>query len=457
MGSLFQELTNLYHKVKDFITHGIWKVDLKQLNWYRRVLIKTLRTFSLAYRGFNEDKVNLRASALTFYSILSVVPILAMGFGVAKGFGFEEKLKLILEQNLKGQEEVATWLIDFAGNMLNSVQGGWIFGIGLVFLFWTVMQVLGNIENAFNSIWQVKRSRYLFRKFSDYLAIMLIAPVLVLLSSSSQVFIIEWVDRMTTDVNFFGYVGPVLYSFVQLIPFIIVWLLFLFIYMVMPNIKVNFASALLAGIIAGTAFQFLQWGYIHFQIGVSRYNAIYGSFAALPLFLVWLHWSWLIVLFGAEISFSAQNHYQYEYETEIKGLNLLSKQKISLYLLHTVVKNFEEGLPPLTAQQLSMKLKIPVRLVRHLLYEMVECRIIVETTSMELKEPAFMPGRDISNLTIDYVLNALNLKGIEFSFHEEALALSRIENCMAGFQKSIESSAMNGQVKDLTKGGIPSI
>lgn len=447
-----KKLKNLILKSKNYVTHGIWKVDLKQLSWHRRIIIKTIRTFSLAYRGFNEDKVSLRASALTFYSILSVVPILAMGFGVAKGFGFEEKLKVILEQNLKGQEEVATWLIGFAGNMLNSVQGGWIFGIGLVFLFWTVMQVLSNIENAFNSIWQVKRSRYLFRKFSDYLAIMLVAPVLVLLSSSSQVFIIEWVDRMTTDVNFFGYVGPVLYTFVQLIPFIIVWLLFLFIYMVMPNTKVNFASALLAGIIAGSAFQFLQWGYIHFQIGVSKYNAIYGSFAALPLFLVWLHWSWLIVLFGAEISFSAQNHYQYEYETEIKGLNLRSKQKISLYLLHTVVKNFEMGEPPLTAQQISMHLKIPVRLVRHLLYELVECRILVETTGQELKEPAFIPARDISNLTTDYVLNAMNKKGIEFLFHEEAQALNVIEDRIAGFQKSIQESNMNGLIKDLTKG-----
>jgi membrane protein len=156
--------------------------------------IKLMRTFILAYRGFNEDKVNLRASALTYFSILSVVPIIAMAFGIAKGFGFDDKMQQLLQESLKGQEDIATWLIDFATNMLDSVKGGWIFGIGLVFLLWTVMQVLSNIENAFNSIWQVKHSRVFFRKFSDYFSIMLIAPILILVSSSSQVFIIETVD-----------------------------------------------------------------------------------------------------------------------------------------------------------------------------------------------------------------------------------------------------------------------
>jgi membrane protein len=269
MKKLINLLKLAFLKSKSFITYNIWKINLKELPWYKMSPIKLMRTFILAYRGFNEDKVNLRASALTYFSILSVVPIIAMAFGIAKGFGFDDKMQQLLQESLKGQEDIATWLIDFATNMLDSVKGGWIFGIGLVFLLWTVMQVLSNIENAFNSIWQVKHSRVFFRKFSDYFSIMLIAPILILVSSSSQVFIIETVDKITNEITFIGYVGPIIHFFVKLVPYVLVWMLFTFIYMVMPNTKVKFGSALIAGIIAGTVFQVLQWGYIHFQIGVS--------------------------------------------------------------------------------------------------------------------------------------------------------------------------------------------
>lgn len=428
MKKLTTKIIAFIKAVQNFIILDIWKTNLTDIHFYKKVLIKLIRTFTLAFRGFKEDKVNLRASALTYYSILSVVPVMAMAFGVAKGFGFEEKMKLLLQENLKGQEEVANFLIDFSGNMLNSVKGGWIFGIGLVFLLWTVMQVLGNIENAFNSIWQVKRSRVFFRKFSDYFSIMLVAPILILVSSSAQVMVIEMVDKITHEIAFLGYIGPAIYSLIKLIPYVLIWLLFTFIYMVMPNTKVKFGSALIAGIVAGTTFQILQFFYIHFQIGVSKYNAIYGSFAALPLFLVWLNWSWLIVLFGAEISFSAQNHHQYEFERDIKSLSLRSKRLISLYILQHIIGDFNSGNLPQTAQNISIALKLPVRLVRHLLYEMVESHIVAETPSKDIKEPAFLPAKNIQTLSLHYVSEKLNAAGSEFSFlDKEVPALQMLE------------------------------
>ncbi len=443
-------LKDLFIKGKNYLLSDIWKIDLNHLPNYYRFFIKGLRTFSLAYRGFKEDKVNLRASALTFYSVLSVVPVMAMIFGIAKGFGFEQKLQMLLFENLKGQEEVANWLITFSGNMLNNVKGGWIFGIGLAFLLWTVLQVLGNIENAFNSIWQVKRSRVFFRKFSDYFSIMLVAPILILLSSSAQVVIIETVDKITHEFTLLGYIGPLFTFLVKLVPYLLIWLLFTIIYMVMPNTKVNFLSALFAGIVAGTTFQILQWAYIHFQIGVSKYNAIYGSFAALPLFLVWLNWSWLIVLFGAEISFSAQNHHQYEYESDIKNLSYNSQNLILLYLTHYIIKNFERGDLPLTAQAISEQLKLPVRLVRHLLYELVESRILAETPSKFSKEPAFLPARDIKGLTIMKVLETLNKQGIDFAFvDEDNPTLQEISKVLEQARVGLETTAYNQPLQEI--------
>ncbi len=418
---------------KTFVVSGIWRVNMHDLPWYKLIVIKLLRVFILAYRGFNENKVNLRASALTYFSILSVVPIIAMAFGVAKGFGFEQKMQQLLHESLKGQEDIAEWLIDFSSNMLNSVQGGLIFGISLVFLLWTVMNVLSNIESSFNNIWQVKQSRVLFRKFSDYFSIMFVAPILIIVSSSSQVFIIETVDRVSNEIAFIGYVGPVLQFFVKLVPYILVWMLFTFIYMVMPNTKVKFSSALLAGVIAGTAFQVLQWGYIHFQIGVSRYNTIYGSFAALPLFLVWLNYSWLIVLFGAEISFSAQNHYRYEFETDIKNMNISSKQLATIYLLGYIISNFELGNAPLTAQQISKYLKMPVRFVLQLIYELVDCDILAETPGKELKMPAFLPAKSIQSMSIFHVIDKLNNVGLDFSF------VNNNDQALADIKKRIDS------------------
>jgi len=432
-----------------YIFQDLWKIELSKFPWIKRNAYKLLRTFVLAYRGFKEDKVNLRASALTFFSMLSVVPVLAMAFGIAKGFGFENKLRMMLEESLKGQQEVANWLISFATNMLSNVKVGVIAGIGLAFLIWSVMKVLGNIENAFNDIWQVKKSRVLFRKFSDYLAMMMIAPVMIILSSGTQVFIVQFINRMSDHHLMMDMLGPFISFAVQFVPYIIVWLLFTFVYMVMPNTNVKFGSALLAGIIAGTTFQLLQWAYIDFQIGVSQYNGIYGSFAALPLFLVWLNWSWLIVLFGAEISFAAQNHQKYEYESDIKGMNLFSKQLMSYYLVHFIVKHFEKGEPPLTSQSISEQLKLPVRLVRQLLYELVECRIIAETVSDSPREPAFLPARDIQGLTLAFIRERMELQGTTFDAVFKTDSLKKIDELLTEFKKTIEESPANLKLKDI--------
>ncbi len=435
--------------LKKYIFKDLWTLELEQISKPRKIITKIIRTLVLAYRGFNEDKVNLRASALTFYSIISVVPIVAMAFGIAKGFGFEQKMQIVLQENLKGQEEVADWIISFAGNMLSNVQGGWMFAFSLLFLFWTIIKVLGNIENSFNSIWQVKQSRVLFRKFSDYLSIMLIGPVVIIASSSAQVLIIEMVDKITNDITFIGYVGPFIYILIKLIPYVLMWLLFTFIYMVMPNTKVKFTSALVAGIIAGTTFQLLQWGYIHFQVGVSKYNAIYGSFAALPLFLIWLNWSWLIVLFGAEISFAVQNQAQYEFESDIHDLSISTKQLISLYLTHFIVKHFEKGDLPLTAQNISRQLKIPVRMVRHLIYDLVECRILAETPSSELKETAFIPAKDIHIMNIQFIMDSINNRGSNFMENQNDIVLDKLQSKLNNFKELILNSSANINIKEI--------
>ncbi|MDD5255900.1 MAG: YihY/virulence factor BrkB family protein, partial [Candidatus Omnitrophica bacterium] len=291
-------------KIVNFLNKDIWRIRLKDVPQKRSFFIRTLRIILLSLRRFNEDKCSLSASALTFYSLLSIVPVLAMIFGIAKGFGLDAMLEKQLLEKIPAQDEIITNIMNFSHSLLENTKGGLIAGVGVALLFWTVIKVLGDVERSFNDIWGIKNMRSLMRRFADYLSVMLICPVLLILASSATVFINTQAKMLTQKISVLGAFAPTVYFLLDLLPYTVMWAVFTFLYIFIPNTKVNFKSGILAGIVAGTIYQVMQWVYVHFQIGVANYNAIYGSFAALPLFLVWLQLSWRVVLLGAEISFA---------------------------------------------------------------------------------------------------------------------------------------------------------
>ena len=307
-----QGIGDLISNFLSFIRGDIWRMRLDDLPFGKSFLIRQLRIIILAIRGYDEDRCLLRASSLTFYTLLSIVPVAAMFFGVAKGFGFERRLQEELFNRFPGQEEVLNQVISFSNSLLEQTRGGLIAGIGMLVLFWSVLKVLGHIEMALNDIWGLKESRSWGRKFSDYLSSMLIRPNLVLMSGSATVFITTQVTQITQKVELLGVISPLISFLLKFSPYVLIWALFTILYIIMPNTKVNFKAGLLGGVVAGTFYQIAQGAYISFQIGAAKYNAIYGSFAALPLFLMWLQISWWIVLFGAELSFANQNVDTYE-------------------------------------------------------------------------------------------------------------------------------------------------
>lgn len=436
-------------RIINFLKTDIWRIRLRTLSRRKSFFIKHLRVVLLALRGFGEDKCQLRASALTFYSLLSIVPVVAMAFGIAKGFGFEKLLEKQLLDKFPGQQEVMTQIVNFAYSLLENTRGGIIAGIGVAVLFWTVIKVLGNIERSFNDIWGIKVTRSMGRKFSDYLSIMLLCPILIIASSSITVFIATQITLITEKFVFLGVFSNLIFFMLKLLPYCVIWVLFTFIYIFMPNSKVNFKSGVLAGIIAGTVYQFLQWGYINFQVGVAKYNAIYGSFAALPLFLVWLQLSWLVVLFGAEISFAHQNVDTYEFEPDCLGASYSFKKLLSLGAAHLLIKNFSKGDKPLTADQISHVLEIPIRLVREMLYELVESGIISETKSGKYKESAYQPARDINALTIKYIVDSLEQRGVDNIAVAQTKELKVLSDALQTFRNTIEKSAANRLLKDI--------
>jgi len=443
------DILALKTKTINFINTDIWRIRKKDLPRMKYFLIKQLRILLLATRGFGQDQCPLRASALTFYSILSIVPMVAMAFGIAKGFGFQEILENQLMEKFSGQEDVMIRVVDFAHSLLENTKGGMIVGIGIIVLLWTVIKLLAHIEGSFNDIWEVKKSRSYGRKFSDYLSIMLISPLLIIMSSSATVFITTKIALITEKVALIGMFSPMIFFMLKLIPYCLVWILFIFTYILMPNTKVNFSAGFIGGIIAGTIFQAAQLAYILFQVGVAKYNAIYGSFAALPLFLIWMQLSWLIVLFGAEISFSYQYVDTYEFEPDLRQISPAFKRLLTLQVANRVISTFSKGKMPLTASNLSQALEIPIRLVQQLLDELVESEIFSITEIKENEKLAYQPARDINIITIKSIIEALEHKGVDNIPVAQTPELQSLSEVLWTFSAEIEKSPANLLLKDI--------
>lgn len=444
-----KSIRNYFDIAMNFLSRGVWNMRLKELSGSRYFIIRQLRIYLLAIKGFYEDKCQLRASALTFYSILSVVPMLAMAFGIAKGFDLDDKLEKQLVENLSGQQEVLNFLIDFANKMLENTKGSLIAGLGFVILFWSVLKMLSNIEESFNDVWQIKKSRTWGRKFSDYTAVMIFAPILLIGSSAGTVFLKTMIKDFTAGNTLLETVGPSLSFLINLAPFFLVWVLFTLIYTFMPNTHVKFKSGLIAGIIAGTIYQLFQVLYIEFQGMVTTYNAVYGSFAALPLFLIWLQLSWLVVLFGAEISFAEQNVENYEYEAETTEISYDYKRLLTLHVLHLIVHNFRQGRVPLHSQDISHNLEMPIRLVRAILFDLSNAGLISELTTDTDKQMAYQPAFDINQMTINNVIDALERTGSDKIPVLETESYTQLKSHLEVYRNSVGLDQKETLLKDI--------
>lgn len=435
-------------KIKS-INDAIWHTPLSELSKRKSILIKQIRIIVLAARGFTNDKVQLRASALTFYSLLSVIPVAAIAFAIAKGFGLDQNLEQEIIKNFQSYQEVLNWLLKIARNALDATNGGYIAGVGVIILFWSVMSLLNHIESSFNHIWQIRSSRPWYRKFTDYLTIMLIAPVFLILSSSITVFIKTKLGDFMSDAPILDFFKPIVVFLVQFTPYILTWFTLTVMFIIMPNTKVKFRSALVAGIVAGTFLQLLFWFYIDLQFGISKLSTIYGSFAAIPLFIVWLQSSWIVVLIGAEISFANQNVSRYEYESEALNISNYQKRALTLMIMNLIIKNFAEGKPPVGAETISVCLKIPVRLVRDIVQDLNAVGLVSMVHTNDNKERLYQPGMDINYLTINFVLSRLDRKGIEQTTMVKNKEFEKITAMLAKFDKLIAKSDSNILIKDI--------
>jgi len=342
-----------------------------------------------------------------------------MAFGIAKGFGLELFMENALRENLSGQEEVLDYILKFSHSMLDTTKGGIIAGVGLIMLFWTIIKLIDKIENAFNFSWKVEKSRGWSQKLTDYTTIIITAPLLIILSSSITIFIKTVVMNATSEISFFEFATPILLILLKFVSYLIVWLLFTFIYYIIPFTKVEFKSALIAGIIAGTIFQLTQWIYINFQIGVGSYNAIYGSFAALPLFLIWLQTSWFITLLGVEFSVTIQNFGKIRFDIEKMDLSINQKNNLAILIVNQIIKNIQNNESPFSIAEISNKLKSPEFYVQNIVEELVTLKILAKANTDFENVFVYLPMFDINVLTVNNLINKIsNNNNSNFEFEK---------------------------------------
>ncbi|MFA5017216.1 MAG: YihY/virulence factor BrkB family protein [Methylobacter sp.] len=433
--------------IAGFVREDIWLLHEQRLPPFKAIIIKSLKIAILSVQGFSQDLCPLRASALTLYSLLSIVPVIAMLFGIAKGFGFEKMLEQRLIEQAPERDTLVLQLISFAQNLLDSTKGGVIAGIGIVILFWTIISVIGNIEESFNHIWKIGKGRAISRKFSDYLSLMLLAPVILIASGSIAVLLNIKITWLITIIELPEFGTWLVIKALGLLPLALMIGLFAFTFIFMPNRKINCRAGIIAGVATGIMYHLVQWAYLSLQIGVSNYNAIYGSFAALPLFVVWLQTGWMIVLLGCEVAFFLQNYEIYRNNNRFSDLSFSLQKVIALQTTHLIIKNFIQLNNPLSAAEIATRLVIPIAFIQPVLSKLIASHIVVEFKNRDEDDEVYQPAVDINRLTIAYVINALERCGQNQlpDINQEPLLINAVNN----FRELMEASEQNRLLKDI--------
>ena len=398
----------MFKRLIQFLKVDIWQVQREDISPLRYLLYEVIKKVLLAVEYFTTKRMMDSAAALTYSTLLAIVPIMAVVFAIARGFGYNKYIETWFREALSSQPQVAEAIIGFVNSYLVHIKSGIFLGIGLLFMLWTVIMLISNIEKAFNDIWQVSTPRSIFRTITDYMAMFLLAPIIIVVTSGISI-------MMATFANGIGetlIVGPTLRFFLRLLPYIIMSGVFIALYVFMPNTKVKIRSAIIPGILAGVAMQGLQLVYIHSQIWVTGYNAIYGSFAALPLFMLWVQISWTICLFGAELAYTNQNLEKFAFRASTDDLSHRYRLLLSAYLMTLICRRFEEGKKPYTALELKLETNIPIRITHDLLENLTRVHLLSEMTNDEKgTEAVYQPAESTARLSVGMMIDRLEAEG----------------------------------------------
>lgn len=386
----------------EYCTAGVWKDPRHNAG------VRFVKILNLSVNSFMDRGLQIKSMALTYSTVLSIVPAFALLVAIGRGFGLQDSVQNELYILFPSQHKVISMFLTFVDSYLNSATQGIFVGVGIIVLLWTIISLLSGIEDAFNSIWDVKTQRSIFRKFTDYVTICLMVPVLLICSSGVSIFM----STMVQDVLYFSFLTPVVNVLLELAPILLSWLAFAISYWLIPNTKVDFKFAVISGFIAAVGFYIIQMLFINGQIYVSKYNAIYGSFSFLPLLLIWLQLSWLLLLSGCVLTYTMQNVFTFNFLGDEERLTIETRQRTAIIIMAVVTKRFLEHKEPLTLSQFASEYYLPVRILGQIVDTLKSAGFLYNVARND-GEFGIGPARDVKDMTVADVVKAFNESGID--------------------------------------------
>jgi membrane protein len=395
------EKRSLYLRIRDFFTKEIWDIERENLTRFGKFIRGQLQIIFLVVRGFVKDKCINNASSLAFATLLTIIPLFAMMFPILKIFDAENKIRsIIADKFAAGNQEVAGKIF----SLIESVNFKILGFAGIIFFIIVVVTIISKVEQTINDIWGIKKNRHILRKITDFFSILVIVPIFVFISTGITAYLkSQWYVQ---EIITLDYIDSLYNFLLSLSPYFSVWIAFTFFYLFIPNTKVKLKPAIIAGIVAGTLWQ-MAHAYINFGYIIRRYDLIYGSLAKLPIFMLWIFYSWVIVLFGAEISFAYQNLKTYRLEILNRDVSFAYKKQLALNIIISIADSFHYKKEPWDAKMLSEKYSSSLRLVNDILFMLTAEGFLVEVYS---PKRAYVPAFEIDKMSIYDIVHKLEYK-----------------------------------------------
>jgi len=440
-------MAELVRKVNDFLSRGLWRIDLTSLDNFKAFIVRLIRLILTIIRELNERELNLRAMSLVYTTLLSLVPLMAFSFSILKAFGVVDSqlepflMKFLEPLGAKGIE-LSDKIMEFVQNMKVGVLGT----VGLVLLIYTVISLIQKIENSLNHIWKVTKGRSFARRLSDYISIILIGPVLIFAVFGLTASLLgNSITQKLASIEPFGAIITIFAG--KMLSYIMVSAIFTFIYIVIPNSKVKFWSALIGGLIAGLAWEAIGWGFAKFVVSSTKYAAIYSSFAIVILFMIWLYLNWLIVLIGSEISYCHQNLKFLSLKKQAYQLSYRLSEKLSLLIMYLIGYNYYHDKDRWTLNSLVDHLGIPQSDIHNQLKQLKNDKLILETGDTE---PAYIPAKDLETIKLKEIVDSVRKNGEERIMRDNKYpSIPEIDSVTDRIDESIHDALGEENLKNL--------
>jgi len=431
-------------KIDNYLTKKLWGSDLDSLGTLRSCWIKFLRFLYVLLLELFEEQLALRAMGLVYTTLLSVVPLLAVSFSVLKAFGVHTRFEIFLYYFLEplGDKgvDLSLKIIGFVENVNVSVLGS----IGLAMLVYTVMSQIHKVESALNYIWNVKSTRSFEKRFSNYLSVLLVGPVLIFSAIGITGSLMS--TSVAQKILAIKSLGNIIYYTGRLVPYLLVSAAFTFIYIFLPNIKVRFTSALTGGLFSGVMWKVTGMLFTSFIVSSAQYSAIYSGFSIMVLSLIWLYWSWFILLVGAKVSYYQQYPRLIYARKDPLSLSNRMKEKLAMLIMFLIGDNFHRNAQHWRLEPLSKRLGLPAVIVLDMLTMLEKKGLII----LSLEEPpAYLPAKDLETISIGEILDVVRISGDEALAGNKFIAIPEVDGLISQIDDALYRSVENKTLKSL--------